>query len=473
MKRLRSIIGGNQLLFVPILPKPAQTAIPANISVATASSKNTVTSDATSTNNQLSGSLGNDSMTLLSNLPVLDLSSSSIVVAQTKSTPPVQNSGNMVTQGTTSLNESTLPDSSSWNSIAQGLSPASVSRTESRPVVYSSVNMVKQSPLPVPSTIVSQISSTPSVNSSGNMVAQSPLPLTTSVSQTASRPAVHSFVNVVTQSQLPTPSAGVFQTASTPLLQNSANMVQQSQLPMLATVSQTASTPLPQNSANMVQQSQLPVLATVPQTISGQRFHSSVNVVPQRQLPSSSETAFRPTVDDSFNMVTQNQLPMSTPVLVRNTSMPPFQNSSIMVEQGQLEEFVSGTTNQPMLATLSQIASFKSAPLTVPEVEQSLRVILEGRTTPLMGDTNENLDTSGNRNMLQATGTGFQTTNVIMGGLREPYLVSSTNATPPPNTASDMWARSPGLTTLANASEIVQRGQHIDILGNSLNLQVL
>ncbi len=446
MKRLRSRIGGNQLLFVPIAPKPAPTAIPANIGVATASSKNTVSSVATSTNNQLSGSLGNDSMTLLSNLPVLDLSSSSIVVAQTKSTPPVQNSGNMVTQGTTSLNESTLPVSSFWSSIAQGLSPASVFRTESRPVVYSSVNMVTQSQLPVPSTIVSQISSTPSVNSSGNMVAQSPLPLTTSVSQTVSRPAVHSFVNVVTQSQLPTPSAGVFQTASAPLLQNSANMVQQSQLPMLA---------------------------TVPQTISGQRFHSSVNVVPQRQLLSSSETAFRPTVDDSFNMVTQNQLPMSTPVLVRNTSMPPFQNSGNMVEQGHLEEFVSGTANQPMLATLSQIASFKSAPLTVPEVEQSLRVILEGRATSLMGDTNENLDISGNRNMLQATGTGFQTTNVIMGGLREPYLVSGTNATPPPNTLSDMWAQSPGLTTLANASEIVQRGQHIDIIANTSYLQVL
>ncbi len=426
MKRLRSRIGGNQLLFVPILPKPAQTAIPANIGVATASSKNTVTSVATSTNNQLSGSLGNDSMTLLSNLPLLDLSSSSIVVAQTKSTPPVQNSGNMVTQGTTSLNESTLAVSSFWNSIAQGpsLASATVSRTESRPVVDSSVNMVKQNQLPVPSTIVSQISLTPSVYSSGNMVAQSPLPLTTSVSQTASRPAVRSFVNAVTQSQLPAPSASVSQTASTPLLRNSVNIVQQSQLPMLATVSQTASTPLPQNFANMVQQSQLPLLATVPQTISGQPFHSSVNVVPQGQLPSSSETAFRPPVDGSFNMVTQNQLPMSTSVVTGNTSMPPFQNSGNMVEQGQLKEFVPWTANQPMLATLSQIASFKSAPLTVPEVER-LRAILEGRATPLMGDTNGNLDISGNRNMLQATGTGFQTTNVIMGGLREPYLVSS------------------------------------------------
>ena len=493
MKRLRSRIGGSQQLFIPILPKPAQTAIPANIGVATASSKNRVTSVATPTNYQLSGNLGNDSMTLLSNFPALDLSSSSIVVAQTKSTPPVQNSGNMVTQGTTSLNESTLPVGSSYNLIAQGPSPASVSRTELRPVVYSSVNVVTQSQLPLSSTIVPQISSTPSV--SGSMVAQSPLPLTTSVSQTASRPAVHSFVNMVTQNQLPAPSTSVSQTASTPLLQNSANMVQQSQLPMIPTVSQllqnsanmvqqsqlpmiptvsqTASTPLLQNSANMVRQSQLPMLATVPQTISGQPFHSSVIVVPQGQLPSSSETAFRPTVDDSFNMVTQNQLPMSTPVVPRNTSMSSFQNSGNMVEQGQLEEFVSGTVNQPMLATPSQISSFKSAPLTVYEVEQSLRAILEGRATPLIGDTNGNLNISGNRNMLQATGTGFQTTNVIMGGSREPYLVSSTNATPPPNTASDMWAQFLGLTALPNASEIVQREQHIDSLANSSNLQVL
>ncbi len=471
MKRLRSRIGGNQLLFVPILPKPAQTAVPANMGVATASSKKTVTSVATSTNNQLSGNLGNDSLTLLSNLPVLDLSSSSIVVAQTKSTPPVQNSGNMVTQGTTSLNESSLPVSSSWNSIAQGPSPASVSRTALGPLVYSFVNMVTQSPLPVPSTVVSQVSSTPSV--SGNVILQNPLPLTTIVSQTASRPAVHSFVNMVTQNQLPAPSTSVSQTALTPLLQNSANMLQESQLPMLATVSPTSSTPLPQNSANMVQQSQLPMLATVPQTISGQQFHSSGNVVPQGQLPSSSETAFGPAVDDSFTMLTQNQLPTSTHVVPRYTSMPPFQNSGNMVEQGQLEGFVSGTANQPILATPSQIASFKSAPLTVREVEQSLRVFSEGRATPLIGDTNGNLDISGNRNMLQATGTGFQTTNVIMGGLREPYLVSSTNATPPPNTASDMWAQSPGLTTLANASEIVQRGQHIDIIANTSYLQVL
>jgi hypothetical protein len=144
-----------------------------------------------------------------------------------------------------------------------------------------------------------------------------------------------------------------------------------------------------------------------------------------------------------------------------------------MVGQGQLEEFVSGTSNQPILATPSQIASFKSAPLTVREVEQSLRTILEGRATPLIGDTNGNLDISGNRNMLQATGTGFQTTNEVMVGLRDPYLVSITNASSPPNTASDVWAQSPGLTTLANASEIVQRGQHIDIIANTSYLQVL
>ena len=413
MKRLRSKIGGSQQLFIRIAPKPAPTAVPANIGVATASRKNTVTSVATPTTHQLSGNHGNDLMTLLSNFPVLDLSSSSIVVAQTKSTPPVQNSGNNVTQGTTSLNESTLPVSSSWNSIAQGpsLASATVSGTESRPVVDNSVNMVTQSQLPVPSTIVSQISSTPSVYSSGNMVAQSPLPLTTSVSQTASRPAVHSFVNVVTQSQLPAPSASVSQTASTPLLQNSANMVQQGQLPMLA---------------------------TVPQTISGQPFHSFGNVGPQGQLPSSSETAIRPTVDGSFNTVTQNQLPVSTPVVPANTSMPPFQNSGNMVEQGQLEEFVSRTVNQP---------------ITVHEIER-LRAILEGRATPLIGDTNGNLDISGNMNMLQATGTGFQTTNEVMFG-------------------DPMWAQSPGLTTLANASEIVQRGQHVDRLASSSSLQVL
>ena len=268
MKRLRSMIGGSQQLFIPIAPKPAPTAIPAHIGVATASSKNTVTSVATPTNHQLSGNFGNH---LMSNLPVLDLSSS-IVVAQTKSTPPVQNSGNNVTQGTTSLNESTLAVSSFWNSIAQGPSPASVSRTESRPVVYSSVNMVTQSQLPVPSTVVSQISSTPLLS-----------------------------------------------------IQN---------------------------------------------------------------------------------------------------------------------------------------ASLEFAPLTDDEVERMLRVI--------SGDTYGNLDTNENRNTIMT----FQTIDEDMDWLWEPDLVSSTNATPPPNTASNTWVESPGLTT-ANASEIVQREQYVDSTANSSNVQVL
>ena len=453
MKRLRSRIGGSQQLFIPILPKPAPTAVPANTGVASVSSKNAVTSVAMPTNNQLSGNLGTDSShsrMLLSNLPALDLSLSSIIVAQTESTPPVQNSGNMASQGPTkSLNESSLPVSSSWNLIAQGPSPAStmVKRTELRPLVYSSVNMVLQSQLPVPSTIASQTTPRPSVHSSGNIVAQSPLLSTTIDSQTASRPAVHSLVNMVTQNRLPAPSSSVSQTASTPQLQSSANMLQQSQLPMLATVSQT---------------------------LSSQPLHSSVNMVPQGQLPSSSDTAFRPPVNGSFNMVTRNQLPMSTSFMTQNISTTQFQNSGNMVGQGQLQEFVSGTVNQPILGTPSQIASFNSEPLTVLEVEQSLRAILEGRGAPPIGDTNGNLDSNGSRNMLQATETGSQMINEIMDGLRDPDLVSSSNATPPPNTsASDMWAQSPGLTTLANAIELVQREQHIDSIANNSNVQVL
>ncbi|CAB3978137.1 hypothetical protein MVEG_01350 [Paramuricea clavata] len=158
--------------YVPIQPKP-DLAVLASVGVATASSKNVVTSVAMPTNCQLplSGLTGIDLRQLLcNNTPALDLSLSSIVVAPPESTTPVQNSGNMLTQGplsaVTFLNESWPPVSVSGNSTAHGSSLALAidSGTETIPPVHSSGNIVTQSQVPTLIT-VSQAASSPPFHS--------------------------------------------------------------------------------------------------------------------------------------------------------------------------------------------------------------------------------------------------------------------------------------------------------------------
>ena len=175
MKRLRGTVGGSQPRYVPIQPKPIPT-IPASNSVGGESSKNVAMSVAMPTNSQLPApDMTGIGLRQLYN--TLDLSSSSIVFGQTKSTPPVQNSGNMVAQrllsAVTFVDESRSPDSTSGNSTAQGPSPAlaTVSGTETIPPVHTSGNTVRQDQLPL-SAVVPQTASTPAVHSSGNMVPQ-------------------------------------------------------------------------------------------------------------------------------------------------------------------------------------------------------------------------------------------------------------------------------------------------------------
>ncbi|CAB4007268.1 Hypothetical predicted protein [Paramuricea clavata] len=548
-KRLCGMVAGSPQLYIPILPKPVLAVPPSNSVVA--ESENVVTSTAMPTNSQLSasGNLRMELRPLLCNTPPLDLSSSSIVVAHTKSTLPVQNSGNMVTQKplpsstSTFVNESRCPVSVSGISTTQGPSPefAIDSGTETRPSFYISGNMVTQNQLPL-SAIVPQTASTPAVHSSGTIVTQNQLSLSTIVSQAASSKPVQSSVNVVPQSQLPLSTIDP-QTASTPAVHSSGNMVTQSYLPLSTIVSQTASgtpvngfasivpqsqlplstvvsqnalAPSLQSSVSAVTQSQLPMLDTVSQTASSQPFHSYVNMVPQGQVAIStilSETALRPpvnssgntalhsqlpltiySVDDcwlpvnnSVNAATQNRLPIATSSVAGNTSMSAvLQSSDNMVGQSQLQTFASGTATrqgqfsrsvgvsdryleQPMFSTSSQIAAV--------QVEQGPRAILQARGVPPITDTNRSLVIIGNTNMLEATDIGSQMTNEVMSGFRDPNMqVSNSNVTPPLNpSVSDRWVQSPGLATLADVIEIVQREpreEAITSMANSLNVQV-
>lgn len=243
MERLRSTVGGSQLLYVPILPKPAP-AVSKSIGIGAESRGNVDTFVAMPTNRQLpvSGNHGIESRPLCTSRVT-----STLGLTPSESTLPVQNSGNMVAQRplfsstSTSVNESRLPACSSGSLTAQSPPPASaiISGTETRPPVHSSDNMVSQNYLPL-SIIVSQAASTPGVHSSGNVVTQSPLSMSAIIPQTASTPPLYSSGNMVPQGPLSF-SATVAQTASTPPLQNSDSIVRRSQLPTSASISQTAS----------------------------------------------------------------------------------------------------------------------------------------------------------------------------------------------------------------------------------------
>ena len=105
LKRLRSTFGGNQQVYVPILPKPVATIVPASIEVTALPSTSAVTSVATPTSRQLSASrdLEADSRTWMRSQPALGLSSSLINVAEAELPPENQNSGNTVRAVTRAL----------------------------------------------------------------------------------------------------------------------------------------------------------------------------------------------------------------------------------------------------------------------------------------------------------------------------------------------------------------------------------
>ena len=326
-KRLRSTVGGNQHLYVPIAPKPVATVVPAPST--TLPSTSTATSVATPTNYQLSASrnLETESRTVLSNLPVLDLSSSLISVSQAASTPASQNSGNMVTQTPLPLRssgvilpfprvnlveESTVPGPSSISGVATGPVAQSPDNNVAQSL-FAESSIIPQSAPPQTShdSVGTSSLALPSkrINNSLNMVpSQQLLPLAT-----ASTTPVNSSFNTLSQRQLVTLASN---SQPNQPFDSSVDMVPQVQLPALTTLSHTASTP---SVDGTLPQGQLPTLATNRLPAPRQPFGSSLNMVPQRQSSSSStvfQVAPTPPVNSSFNILPQGQLPFNSSVNV-------------------------------------------------------------------------------------------------------------------------------------------------------------
>ena len=306
LKRLRSAVGDNQQLYIPILPKPVPTVVPANIEVITLPSTSAATSVATPTSCQLSasGDLETDLQTFLSNLSAFDFSSSLIGVAQGESTPAGQ-----ITQTPLQPTAGTfLPNLR----VSPLQAPSSVSETAARSQVQSCGNTVAQSQL-AESSIVSQSAQIPSIHhfASSNAPPRTlgHLPTSAAVSQIASTIPVNDSFNLVSQRQLATLTSNFLPSSSQPL-NSSVDMVPQGQLLTSASVSQIASMP-PVNGS--LPQGQLPMLATNSLSTPNQPLNNFVEMAPQRQSATQStfsEFVRRPAQPFVSGSVTlQSQIP--------------------------------------------------------------------------------------------------------------------------------------------------------------------
>ena len=452
------MVGGNQQLYVPIAPKPIAAVVPAPST--TLPSTSTATSVATPTNYQLSAprNLETESRTVLSNLPVLDLSSSLISVAQAALTPASQNSGSMVTQ--TPL----------------------LSRAAGTILPFSRVNLLKKSTVQGPSSI-SGVATRPEAQSSDNTVAQSQLAVSSIVSQSAPSPSSHDSVGT---SSLSLPSQRI---------NSSLNMVSSQQLPLSA----TASTTPVSGSFNMLSQRQLVTLAS--NSLPSQPFDSSVDVVPQVQLPTASTLPVNygtlpqgqlPTLainrlpapsqpyGSSVNMVPEGQSPASStvsqiapmpPVNASINILPqgPFNNSVNMEQQGQLRTFASASQ-----LVSRQVQPFVSENIT-PEsqISRSAEVSDEITAQSLLNVLSQIVAQSdytllNTDQELEEPETGSQVTSGAIRRLHGSNIAPSAVAA----YASSRITPSPGLSLLADVGE-AQREQWENSIASGAIIQVI
>ena len=385
-------------------------------------------------------------------------------VPQTPSTPAINNTGKILPQNQFPFVAavSQTPSTRAVNSTGkvlpqnQSLLVGALSQTSSTSAIYSRGNRLPQnqssSVAAVPQTL-----STPAIYSPGKIIPQSQSPLVAAVSQTPLTPAINSTGYTVAQNQ-PSLSAPISQTPSALSILRSGNTLGQNQLPSLAVVSQSSPSPADPSFDDMVPQRplQTPPPIIVSHNASSQPVPSSLNIPPQSQLPmfdftqsfhstgnsqsSSSTIVFQSSPGQAPQPAPQRSV--STYGISGNTSMPLCQNFTYVVRQDQSQSFASGSTTHHQ-RTFSSIAGFPGVSL-----EQSLF----GTPSPLTSFDPARLTAGGNN----------LTTNEVINESHESFFGLST---------SDRSAESP-LNVLANASDIVQRGQTTNCNASSIPVQV-
>ena len=276
---------GNRSFYVPIRPKPSATLTQYPLA----------TSSTTSTG-----------LTQVFVTSALDLSNLPIRLAQTQSTPTVQNCSDMVAQTTL------LP----LTSVSSGLPVTAQDPSSASP-------------------IATLAETTSSLHSSGNIVPQSQSPSSAVITQNQSTTAVHSS-SILPQTQ--SLVSALMQTTLTPAIYSPGKILQQNQSSLVAAVSQTPLTPTINSTGYTVAQNQPSLSATISQTPSALSILRSGITLGQNQLPSlavalqSSPSPADPSFDD---MVPQRPLQTPPPIIIvsHNASSQPVQSSLNMPPQ--------------------------------------------------------------------------------------------------------------------------------------------
>ena len=281
--------GGNQSFYVPSAPKPPATLTQYPLPTSSTTSTGLMSSFVAS---------------------ALDLSNFSILLAQTQSTPTVQNCSDMVAQTTL------LPSTS----VSSGLAVA------------------VQDPLSA-SPIATLAETTQSLHNSGDIISQNQSPLSAVVAQNQTTPAVHSSTSIVPQSQ--SPVSAVMQTTSTPAIYSRGKILPQNQSPFVAAVSQTLSTPAIYSPGKILPQNQSPLVDVVSQTSSTASVYSPVKILPQNQsqlVAAVPQTPSTPAINSTGKILPQNQFPLVAAVsqtpstrAVNSTGKVLPQNQSLLV----------------------------------------------------------------------------------------------------------------------------------------------
>ena len=353
---MRITNGGNQPFYVPIAPKP--TATLTQYPLATSSTT----------------SIG---LTQVFVTSALDLSNLPICLAQTQSTPTVQNCSNMVAQTTllpltslpsglavaaqdppsalptATLTETTQSLNNSGDIISQNQSPLSamVRQNQSTPAVHSSTSILPQTQSPV--SALMQKTSTPAIYHPGKILPQNQSSLVAAVSQTSSTPAVNSLGKILPQNQSALATADT-QTLSAPAIYSPDKILPQNQSSLVAADTQTLSTLAIYSSGKILPQDQSSLVAAVSQTISTPAIYSPGKILPQNQsslVASVSQTLSTPAIYSPGKILPQHHSPLVTAVS-QTLSTPVFYSPGKVLPQNQ-SPFIAAVSQTPLTPAIN------------------------------------------------------------------------------------------------------------------------